>query len=511
MIRTQLRRIDRLLAGDGLESERPLDALSIGALAYLGLPALIFLATWLRPPFALVALALCGLAVWSALRRRRIEWRPRQAGAAVALIVLTGAAWAALGGGSHFFYANPDWLVRDAVLADLTYADWPPSYDFRDGAHYLLRSAIGFFLPIATLGKLLGVDWLEPLVFLWTALGTVLFLLLLPLPGRVDGRLAAALAIVVLFSGMDLLGILLVHGQWPMFPLRLEWWTRFSYPSLSGQLLWGPNHALALWICAALFYRHWKHADFPAYLCLLLPVVPLVTPFALPAMLPFLLLLLVERWRSGSGFGHLPLPAILVGLLIGGLFMRLLTLDIDAIPTRNVLQEGIAQAPDGGMQLLSSYLVFVLMEFGILSLALLPLLRHSLGIFALSVAVLLALPFVFYGPSNDILLRVSTPPLVFLCIFCLRLLTAADAPLTPRHGLLAAVLLIGIATPFNELWRAVSLKRTPADYSRTFIDSQNGGLPPHYVGRLSQPLLMSILRTPAPVPTRAERLRRPPP
>jgi hypothetical protein len=503
--RTAPRFVDRMLAGDGPNSQHPLDGLSIAALAYLGLPALIFLATWLRLPFALFALTLAGAALWSALRYIHIEWRSTHSVAAIALIALTGMAWAALGGGSHFFYANPDWLVRDAVLADLTYSDWPPSYAFRDGAHYLLRSAIGFFLPIAALGKLLGVEWLEKLVYAWTAIGAVIFLLLLPLPGRVGGRLLAALAIVVLFSGMDILGILVLHGQWPIFPLRLEWWTRFSYPSLSGQLLWAPNHALALWMSAALFYRHWKHADFVPYLCLLLPVLPLVTPFALPAMAPFLLLLAVDRFRSREGFGRLPALAIAVGLLVGGLFLRLLTLDIDAIPVRNVLQEGISQAQDGGQELLASYLVFVLMEFGVLSLVLVPLLRHSLGIAALSIAMLLALPFAFYGPSNDLLLRVSTPPLVFLCILCLRVLIDGSQFLSRRHGMLIAVLLIGVPTAFNELWRAAALKRIPADYTRTFIDSQKGGLPGHYVGRLGQPLLVTLLRTPSPVPTQAER------
>jgi hypothetical protein len=78
-------------------------------------------------------------------------------------------------------------------------------------------------------------------------------------------------------------------------------------------------------------------------------------------------------------------------------------------------------------------------------------------------------------------------------------------PLSRRHGVLIAVLLIGAPTSFNELWRAMTLRHVPADYSRTFIDSQKGGLPGHYVGRLGQPLLVDLLRTPGPVPTQAER------
>lgn len=505
MTRSALLLYSPMLAGDEPNSRRPIDGLALAALAYLGLPALIFLGGWLRLPYAIAALGLAGAAIWSALPRHRIAWQIPYSGTVLALIGLTGIAWAAMGGGSHFVYANQDWRVRDAILGDLTVSNWPPSYDFRDGTHYLLRSAIGFFLPVAALGKLLGTEWLERLVFVWTALGAVLFLLLLPLPARAGGRLLAALAIIIFFSGMDFLGIVLVHGNLPVFPLRLEWWTSFSYPSLTGQLLWGPNHALALWIATALFYRHWKHPDFIPYLCLLLPVIPLVTPFALPALAPFLVLMLVDRVNSGNGLGRLPLVAILSGLLIGGLIVRLLTLDIDAIPGHNVLPAAFAEIGNGKTDLLANYLAFVLMEFGILALVLFPLLSHSRGIAAISIGVLILLPLVSFGPSNDLLLRVSTPPLVFLAILCIRVLTDESQRLSPRHGVIIAILLVGAHTPFNELWRSATWRAWPADYTQTFIDSQKGELPAHYVGRLNQPWLIELLRAPSPVPNQLER------
>lgn len=500
---------DQVLAGDGTNSQRPLDGLSIAALAYLGLPALIFLATWLRPPYGLAALILSAAAVWSSLPRHRVVWRIPYSGTVVALVAATGIAWAAMGGGSHFVYANPDWLVRDALLGDLTWSEWPPSYGVRDGAHYILRTALGFFLPIAVVGKLVGTAWLAPLVFVWTAMGTVLFLLLLPLPPKSGGRLLLALSITVFFSGMDILGMLILQGQLPIFPIRLEWWTDFSYPSLSGQLLWAPNHALALWIITALFYRHWKNPDFIPYLCLLLPVIPLVSPFALPGIAPFLLLLAFDRVRSGDGLGRLPPIAIVFGLLIGGLILRLLTLDIASIPAHHVLHAGIADAVEGANSVLGKYLVFILAEFGILGLVLYPLLRHSRGIAAMSIAILVLLPFAHFGPSNDLLLRVSTPSLVFLAILCVRVLTDEAQPLILRHKLLVAILLIGAYTPFIEFWRSATWRRIPADYTRSFLDTQKGGAPAHYAARLGQPWLIMLLRTPTPVPTQLERHRAP--
>lgn len=497
-------------AGDDRHSARPIDALSVAALAYLGLPVVIFFASWLRPMYAVLALALTAAAGYSALPRQLVLWRVEPPDKSLAIVILAGLAWAAMSGGSHIVYANLDWLVRDAILGDLTFTDWPPSYDYRDGAHYLLRSAIGFFLPIAAAGKLLGPQWLEFLVYVWTALGAVLFLLLLPLPRASLSRLALALAVIVAFSGMDVLGMYLLHGHLPVFPLRIEWWcefsfrTVFSYSSLSGQLIWAPNHALPIWIATAIFYRHWKHPDFTPYLCLLLPVLPLSTPFALPGLAPFLVFMFLDRWSRGVGLGRLPVPALTFGLLAGGLILRLQLLDVDAIPVRSAL--GTASSEGGGtVDFIRNYLVFILMEFAVLGLALFPALRHSKGILALAMGILALLPLLALGPSNDLLLRVSTPSLVLMAILCMRTLTDGGSLSPWRKAFLIAALLIGAHTPFNELWRAATWRPWPADYTRTFLDTQNGGLPPHYVGRLSDTILLNVLRPPSPVPSRQQR------
>ncbi|MDO8312262.1 MAG: hypothetical protein Q7T25_10000 [Sideroxyarcus sp.] len=502
--------VDRMLTGDGTNSQRPLDGLSLAALAYIGLPVLIFLAAWLRWPFAIPSLALAVGAVWSALPQHRICWRIPYTGNVLALIGATGIVWAAMSGGSHFVYANPDWLVRDAIIGDLTFTQWPPSYEYRDGAHYLLRSAIGFFLPIAAAAKLLGPQWLGTLVFTWTALGTILFLLLLPLPIGSVTRLVLALAVVISFSGLDVLGTLLLHGQLPIFPLRIEWWgefafrAAFSYSSLTGQLLWAPNHALPIWIATALFYRHWKQPDFIPYLCVLLPMLPLSTPFALPGLAPFLMFMLLDRWRNGQGIGRLPGPALAFALLVGGLILRFQTLDIDAIAVRSGAEVAATEGGDT-LAFIRNYLVFVLMEFAVLGFALFPALRHSRGILALAMGVLALLPLLTLGPSNDLLLRVSTPSLVLMAILCLRALFDNDSLLQCRKGFIAIILLVGANTPFNELWRAAAWRHWPADYTRTFLDTQGGILPPHYVGRLDDPVLRNLLHTPSLVPTAQQR------
>lgn len=503
--------VARLFAADGEHSSRPPDGISLLALAFLGLPLLIFLATWLRPMYAIAGIGLVFLAAVSVAGRFRPEWPAHH----LTLLVVVALAWAAMGGGSHFVYANLDWEVRDAVLGDLAFSDWPLSYGFRDGHHDLLRSAIGFFLPVAAAGKLLGPQALPLLMFAWTGIGTLVFLLLLPLPRKSLPGLLAGIAIVVAFSGMDVLGAFLLHGHYPIFPLRIEWWgdfefrALFSYSSLSAQLIWAPNHVLPMWIATALFYRHWKHPDFLPLLCLVLPTLPLLTPFALPGLAPFLILALVDRARSGMAALRMPIPAVLAAILIGGLTIRLQMLDIGSIPIQAAAAAVAPEAGGGGSRNLvfvKNYLAFILMEFAILGYVLLTVLRHSRGLLIIAMCVLGLLPLVKLGPSNDLLLRVATPSLVLMAILSQRAVFDAWTQTRPRATIIVVLLLIGAHTPFNELWRAATWNAWQPDYTRPFVDTQNGGLPPHYIGRLKDPLLTELLRTPSPVPNRQQRV-----
>jgi hypothetical protein len=508
--------------GDNRHSAQPLDRLTALALGYLGLPLLLFLATWLRPVYSVVTLALVALTISSLAHKFHRDWPFALSVRDTWIILAVALAWAAMSGGSHFVYANPDWHVRDAIIGDLTYGAWPPSYGFRDGVHDLLRSAIGFFLPVAAAAKLVGPNWLPTLMFVWTALGTLLFLMLLPLPKGNAPRLMVATVIIIFFSGMDVLGMFLLHGHLPVFPLRIEWWNdfafraQFSYSSLTGQLIWAPNHALPMWIATALFYRHWKHPDLLPLLCLLLPTLPLTTPFALPGLAPFLLFALLAVFVTPQAKPkQFPLIAFLVGLLIGGLVVRLQLLDIGSLPVRTAISSttevtAVAAADEGAHTLAftKNYLLFVLMEFVLLGFVLYPLLKHSRGLLLTALGVLATLPLLTLGPSNDLLLRVSTPSLIVLAILCIRGLEDASRRSSRSGGRIAAIaimLLIGAHTPFNELWRAATWNAWRPDYTKPFLETQKGGLPPHYVGRLNDPVLQAILRPPQPVPNQEMR------
>ncbi|MBN8517254.1 MAG: hypothetical protein J5X22_15435 [Candidatus Accumulibacter sp.] len=492
--------LTRLLSHDRDNSVRPLDSLSIAVLAYLALPNFIFFIGWLRWPFAFFFSLLLACSVGTAIDWRQVVWRWPYRSSVGLTLVTAALVWCAFGGAGHFVAAAIDWQARDAVLGDLTYGDWPVSYAFREGVHYILRSAIGYFLPAALLAKALGIQVVDLALYLWTALGTTLFLHSLPLPQRLGLRLLLLLLLVVLFSGMDLLGALTYWGEWPEFPVRLEWWTRFSYPSLSGQLFWAPNHALPIWLGAALFYRHWQNPAFLPFALLLGALLLLWTPFALLGLTPFFLLSVLQYGVSRNQ--RISLTPLMTTILVMAWMGRFLTLNIDDIPATSSLQQ--AGAAKG---FLSSYLVFILLEFGALSLLLASRLRHSHGILWISMATLSLLPLGVFGPSNDLLLRVSTPSLIMLLILTLTLFQPGNSP--PADGsrpwLIVAMLSIGAFTPFHEFGRAVIVRRWPPNYERTLVDQQHGSFPPHYIGRLDRADVRLLLRDPAIVPSSTQR------
>lgn len=498
---------ERIASFDPQRSARSLDCFSFAAGAYLLVPNLIFLIGWFHP---VVALPVAALGFWELARRAPESFvgpRERVNRRALLLILVVVACWVALGGAGHFFFANHDWRVRDAVLGDLVFGAWPAAYANSGGDPLLLRSAMGFFLPAALVGKVLGIAWVDWAMYCWTVLGTTIFVLLLPLPRRPGLLLLASLLIVCFFSGMDLLGFLLVHDRLPNFPHAIEWWVPYSYSSLSAQLFWAPNHSLPIWILTALIYRHWAHAAIWRLMFFVLPLSLIWTPFAIAGVLPLLLIAALRWWKIRQALG-IDYRLALFSVVLTYVSLRFITLDLGGLPIHS--PAGVTQGTNVSMfpvPSLTDYLVFVEIEFGILALALLPTLRHSFGMYWIAVGSLLLLPIVSLGPSKDTMLRLSVPPLIVLLILVLsNLQDWAEAKTFPAIAyVVGVILLLGAPSAYSEMARAVLWPRTVPNYTRSLVEQQGGSFPPHYVARLNQPDLRWILNRPQLVPASAAR------
>jgi hypothetical protein len=492
------------------------DSLAAAALAYLAAPSFVFLLTWLQLPLGLATAALLATALYQLLRRLPPTAAPYTRSALLFLVILA-FVWAALGGAGHFVYANSDWRTRDAVYGDLILSAWPPEYGLHDGVPLILRTAMGYYLPPALLSKLAGTEFASLILFGWTALGVALFLLLLPLPKRLGWRLILHGFLVVFFSGMDWPAIVLVHGQLPIFPLPLEWWRPWTYTSLTGQLFWAPNHALALWLGTALFYRYRANPILPVLGLVLLPLLLLWTPFAVIGLLPWFLWGTLRAWPSTGSLARGTTAAQWVsGAILTAVVVSLFTRPAIAAAFASAVAAGdnaVTKAAGIDVDLVAAYVQFVAFEFGLLVLLLRP--RHVDARQALAIAsgLLLLLPLAHFGPSNDWVLRVSTPSLlVLLCLALAELdVPGQDILRSLRLTALVAILVLGAITPVFEISRAILWPRTPPNYGQTLVEQQAGFLAPHYLGKLDLATLRAILKTPALVPAAADRQRLLPP
>ena len=485
------------------------DQLTCLALAYLLLPAAIYFLGWFKPLAGVPLLVMLGFAAWRALRlpaRTRTAWPPLWL---LALAISAAVAWSVFGGAGHFFYANAhDWHIRDAVLRDLVAVSWPPAYDVGDEDILLLRAPVAYFLPAATLAKLIGAGIADRLLWLWTAMGVALFFLLLPLSRTQPVRAALALALAVAFSGMDIAGFMFPDYHGGNFPLKgafIDWWIMppplVSYWANTTNLFWNPNHTLPAWISIALFYRHWQHAGFLSVAALLAAILPLWSPFALIGMLPFLLLLALQQYRRQ--------PAMAIDFpVMGACFLVLAIISVTLVVPPSGIAYGntlTSPPPHGGwiyhndishyLTFAENYLLFVIFEFGLLALLLSGLVDRRL--FITAVATLLLLPFVSIGPGNDLAMRGSIPALGVLCIAAIVGLCDAESGIHPwRRIALVLVLAIGAVTPYFEFDRAVSRRPWQPNAEFTLLDATNGQVAPHYMVPLRQSPVAFALRPP---------------
>lgn len=479
------------------------DRVTAAALGYLALPALIFSVGWLETLPGLLLALLLSMALLPLIRAPSTAELPLLHPAAMGWLLALAIVWAGLGGTGHFVFANPDWHTRDAVYSDLIFSGWPPAYQQNDEGALILRSAIGFFLAPAALAKITGIDYASWLLYAWSVVGAFLFLLLLPLPRRSGlGTIMLSLAVVG-FSGLDYPAILAVHGQTPIFPLPLEWWRPWTYTSLTGQLFWAPNHALPLWIGMALILRHRDSATLPALVLTLLPVTFLWTPFAV-GLLPWAFWALWQRrtpvmkWRHSTTLWQWISALLLTGLLIAYFSRPGVEASSFSIGSSSSMTGSATwSAWDTGI----AYLQFAGFEFGILALLLRPTTRAHRQMLGLALVLLLLLPMVRIGPSNDWMLRISTPCLIGLLYLVIAELSEsmAQSQWSWRTVGLIAVLATGTITPGFEIARALLWKRTPPNYGQTLVEAQRGYLAPHYLGRLDLPLLQMLFRKPVPV------------
>jgi hypothetical protein len=461
---------------------------------YLVLPLLLFCA-WFKWPVAIgLGLLACYGFVHAlpGLQLRRFDLSRR----AIVLLALVALAWAALAGVGHFFYANVDWVIRDAVLRDLVATPWPPMYDAgaAGAGPQILRAPVGFYLPVAAAGSVLGLRCADILLYFWTALGFALVLWAATTLFTTRRERVLCVLSMLLFGGLDLIGFPLMRGTLPALGQHIEWWASFAqYSSNSTLMFWVPNHALPAWLGLLLALRHWRTRELARMALMLAAAISLWSPLSAAGLVPFFLAGL--NWRRDLG-AVLATRAGLPFLALAALIARYITMDTQAIPGG----WSIDVFPNAWM-FWSYYGTFCMLEFGIIALLLTWLRAFDLTV-GVAVLVLAALPFYRFGGGNDLVMRSSIPALAVLALASVRPLAAASDR-TLARVLLGLVLTIGALGAAQEPARALLTPQwalTGKTLAQVSFEQHAFGLtrlPANYVGHLNQPGLQALMRQPS--------------
>lgn len=484
------------------EQWRPIDS---WLWCYLFLPVPIFLLGFFRPVVGLPAALVALLAAYCWLPRRQspIQFSAKakyETLLTVSLLAALAGLWCVLGGAGHMFYANRlDWVPRFAVLCDLVVQDWPPRYLDPAGHELLLRAPLGYYLAPALVARAIGPAWADPILLLWTWLGVALFLI-----ANLRGTLLQKLAGAVLFavaSGLDVVGILYTSGSLPWIGGHIEWWAgSVQYSSNTTLLFWVPNHALPGWIAAAWLWRLRDDPCFVAWLPILFLPVMLWSPLPALGLLPLALVAAGYQWWRR---GHWPWAAcakalalvLLPALLIGGyLTMNALAIGggLNNAASANTGPHAVAEM-DAGFEV-GKIVLFFLLEAGLFGL--LALRRDSSPLMIAGLLVLALLPWLRFGPGNDLAMRGSIPALTVLWLTLIAELTAGPSQRRlspPLRAALAALWLLGAATPFQEVYRALTRRPWAPDVTLSAPVALKG-FPSHYFAPADQGLLAPLFR-----------------
>ena len=405
---------------------------------YLALPFIIFCMGWLRLSIAIPVTALILWALWQLLKHYSQLPIPNSQFPIYPLL-LTGL-WVLLSGVGGYTFQNWDHHWRNAVLHDLITYDWPVIYSSPErGPIAMLVYYVGYWLPAALIGKVLGWQAANFTLFLWTWLGVLLVTLQL---GNVLKTSPLKLAfLLIFFSGLDSLGTLLFAQEYPtLWPpiTHLEIWSgSLQFSSFTTQLFWVFNQAVPAWLCIAIIMNGVKRGQS----ALIWALCFFFAPLASIGLIPYILI----DWFSQTDF-KAPFKDLRWDILFAAIIIFLLSFFFFTSNTA---------AQERGLQALAikDFLAFFLLEGGLLWLLLAPLHWRDLR-WVITGLLLLIIPFIQFGSGRDFVMRASIAPLLYLMLMTGEVLFQK----TTNRLLLSTfyiLLLLGSLTPLYEINRSI--------------------------------------------------------
>lgn len=447
------------------------------AYAYLLLPFLIFSIGWMKPIFSIpIALILifCYLKI---IKEAEPLWFPAfSKDNLIKILFILGviALWVYMSGIGKFVYQNTDHIQRNAIFNILVDYDWPvinheilPMNTDRFSATGLIYY-IGYWLPSAVIGKLLGLRYGYWSQALWAVLGISLVYYFIC--AKAQKLVIWPLWILIFFSGLDCIGIFFTSTDIASYSSiwHTEWWgTPYQYSSMTTQLFWVFNQAIPAWLCTMLVLIQKNNRNLILILatCMLTSTFPFVGLLLLVAFLCFTRkydylqpnsaidrITKIKLYATHFFQDTFTIQNVLAGGIIG--IVSFLYLIGNSSGGRVLMEDPRGPAFYNSLPKL---VLFLITEVAIYAVLLYKYNKDNL-LFYFTVLCLCIIPPIKVGSSNDFCMRVSIPLLFVLMMLVIETLSKAwkqkDRAILVG---LTIVLLLGSVTPILELKRTWTL------------------------------------------------------
>lgn len=440
------------------------------AYAYLLLPFLIFAFGWMKLYFS-IPIAICILiCLVKSIKESQELWIPvinRENIVKILFVVAIIAIWVYYSGIGKFVFQNTDHAYRNGLFNMLVEKEWPVINEHviqskmpgvsKTGLIYY----IGFWLPSAIVGKVLGLRCGYYAQAVWALLGICLVYYLIC--ARNKKLELWPLAIVILFSGLDIVGQHLIGTN--IFTidntLHLEWWsTAYQYSSMTTQLFWVFNQAIPIWLCTMviLLQNNNRNMVFLLSCSLITSTLPFIGLFTIVVFL-----CLIRKYpnqekvvvKPNGKISYLLKDTCTIQNVLGGGIIGIFSALYLGTNVSGGMVNKVVLSPDMRNSL-PKYVIFLIVEVGIYIVIIYKYNQKNM-LFYFICLLLAIIPPIHVGISNDFCMRASIP---FLFILMLMVMDTLRESYIAKDSLvfraLIVTLAIGSVTPLFEFTRTIA-------------------------------------------------------
>jgi len=490
---------------------------------YVSLPVIIFSLGWCKWYIGIPVAAIVLFGIFLSIREHggkkenSNSWLYQDRKKVILICVLI-AMWLILSGVGNYSWQNYDHVIRNAIYESMVMNKWPIMTAVDINGEIQCRTLtyyIGYWMPAALVGKLLGVQAGYAMQFIWAFIGIFIFYAMLCV--RQKKVLVWPLLVFIFFSGLDAVGIIFSHiDKLEIFGSNhLEAWSGpFQYSSVTTQLFWVFNQAIPAWVVCNFIFLYEK----PKNMVFLLALLPLSSSFPSVGLIPFVIYFMIKRGKWADKYTHfsqlinaivknwfsiqnifcggvigilvsiylLGCKALIksfssvfggrsqsekIGILIiviaiilivsfmicvltlkgAGKYLRYIVLLVGIVAIGCRLSSWAGTNWQSSMYWWFNLTVFYFLEAGVF-LVIMGAMIEDKSLLKLTGITLYIIPLITVGNSCDFCMRASIPGLLLIFLWCIQCIYENKDRI--RVGILIIVVLIGAITPIHEIKRS---------------------------------------------------------